>query len=326
MAAVALFLAVVVVLVGALPGLSDVRARFNGADPLWIAATGVLALGSVLSYCVALRATLSNRMPWRAAWSLGIAEQSGNVLLPAGGVSGPALGTLLMRRAGVPPMVASTRSAALFLLTSATSLAALVLFGAATGAGLLHGSPGWLGTLLPAGLAVLALGAVAALGALPTGEKPAGGRRWRLRVHSARVQLVVAVRASLELLREHHPLLIAGLVGYLGFDIAALGAGFEAFGGGGPLLGPFVLAYVLGQAGAIIPTPGGIGGTEGGLVGLLAAYGAPASLALAAVLAYRLFQLAFPVVLGVVAFPRIRRRFRDGPPPGEVAARYASLG
>ena len=47
--------------------------------------------------------------------------------LPPGGVSGPALGAVLMRRAGVPGDLAATRSAALFMLTSAVSLAAWAL-------------------------------------------------------------------------------------------------------------------------------------------------------------------------------------------------------
>jgi len=46
-----------------------------------------------------------------------------------------------------------------------------------------------------------------------------------------------------------------GCMGYLAFDIAAVGATFQACGGGGQPLGAFVLGYTLGQAGSLIPTP-----------------------------------------------------------------------
>jgi len=131
------------------------------------------------------------------------------------------------------------------------------------------------------------------------------------------------VQESFALLRARSPLVVGGCVGYLALDIAALGAAFQAFGGGGPPVGTFVLAYTLGQAGALIPTPGGLGGTEGGLIGMLVVYGAPAAPAAAAVLAYRVFQLGLPAIFGLVAFGQIRRRLRDDELTAAVAARFS---
>ena len=74
--------------------------------------------------------------------------------------------------------------------------------------------------------------------------------------------------------------------------------------------------------GALIPTPGGLGGTEGGLIGMLVVYGAPAAAATAAVLAYRVFQLGLPAFFGLIAFGRIRRRLRDTELTAEVAERF----
>jgi uncharacterized membrane protein YbhN (UPF0104 family) len=116
---------------------------------------------------------------------------------------------------------------------------------------------------------------------------------------------------------------IGGCAGYLGFAIAALSASFEAFGGQGPPVAAFVLAYTLGQVGALLPTPGGLGGTEGGLIGMFVLYGAAAAQTTAAVLAYRVFQLGVPAVFGLVAFARIRRRLRDADLTAEVAARFS---
>jgi uncharacterized membrane protein YbhN (UPF0104 family) len=116
---------------------------------------------------------------------------------------------------------------------------------------------------------------------------------------------------------------IGSCVGYLAFAIAAVGASFEAFGGGGPPIGASVLAYTLGQVGALIPTPGGVGGTEGGLIAMFVFYGAPAAPAAAAILGYRVFQLGLAAILGLMALGRIRRRLLDDELTATVAARFS---
>ena len=320
-------LALVVVLalvVSVLPGLRDVRDRFHSADPVWLAVTFACVFASTLSYVAAVRGTLSRQPGWHASWNLGMAEQGSNVLLPTGGVGGPALGAVVLRRAGVPSAVATPRSAALFLLTSAASFVAIALAGTVGGLGFLAGGMGWVGTWLPAGLAVTAMAAVAMLGRLPAGEPSEGqgfAQRWVSRLGAL---LRDGVHESFVLLRERDPLVIGGCAGYLGFAIAALAASFQAFGGEGPPLAAFVLAYTLGQVGALIPTPGGLGGTEGGLIGMFVLYGAPAAPTTAAVLAYRVFQLGLPAIFGLIAFSRIRRRLRDADLTAEVAARFSS--
>jgi uncharacterized membrane protein YbhN (UPF0104 family) len=317
-----LLLAVLALTVSVLPGLGDVRERFGQAEPWWIAATFACSLSSRLSYIAALRGSLSRQIDWRPAWNLGMAEQGSNVLLPTGGVGGPALGALVLRRAGVPTGVAAPRSAALFLLTSATSFAAIVLAGLATGIGLLPADVGWVGTLLPAALAMAVVSAVAALGHLHVGRRSQNERRARRWARQGAALLRDGVQESIKLVRAGDPLVIGGCIGYLAFDVAALGSAFQAFGGGGPPFGAFVLAYALGQVGSLIPTPGGIGGTEGGLIGMLVVYGAPAAPATAAVLAYRVFQLGLPAIFGLLAFRQIRHRLADADKTAEVAARF----
>jgi uncharacterized membrane protein YbhN (UPF0104 family) len=314
--------AALALVVSVLPGLDEVRERFRRAEPGWLAVTFACVLASTLSYVAAVRGTLSRRPGWRASWNLGMAEQGSNVLLPTGGIGGPALGAVVLRRAGVPPEVATPRSAALFLLTSAASFVAIALAGILGGLGLLIGGISWVGTWLPAVLAIAAVAGVAALARLPVGD-PARQPHLAARLAS-RIGAVVrdGVHESFVLLRARDPLVIGGCAGYLGFAIAALGASFEAFGGEGPPLAAFVLAYTLGQVGALLPTPGGLGGTEGGLIGMFVVYGAPAAQATAAVLAYRVFQLGVPAVFGLVAFARIRRRLRDTDLTAEVAARF----
>jgi len=121
-------------------------------------------------------------------------------------------------------------------------------------------------------------------------------------------------------------LFVVGCVTYFAFDVACLAAAFEAFGGNGPPAGIFVLAYTLGHAGALVPTPGGVGGTEGGLIGLFVAYGSPLAMATAAVLGYRVFQLGLPAILGALSLLRIRRVLAEEGSREEVAARFAQRG
>jgi hypothetical protein len=68
---------------------------------------------------------------------------------------------------------------------------------------------------------------------------------------------------------------------------------------------------VVGSLGAALPLPAGIGATEGGLIGALVLYGAPAGPSAAAVLLYRALTLLFSTLLGAAAWgalPAGRRR------------------
>ena len=71
-----------------------------------------------------------------------------------------------------------------------------------------------------------------------------------------------------------------------------------------------VVAYLIGQLGGLLPLPGGIGGIELGLVGSFAVFNVPVSATAAAVLAYRVFQLWIPAVLGTLAFVQLRDLLR----------------
>ena len=88
----------------------------------------------------------------------------------------------------------------------------------------------------------------------------------------------------------------------------------EAFGDHGML---FAASYVAPQVGRnAVQIPGGIGGIDGGLIGTLIVYGAPAAGTAAAVLAYRVI-LFWPLIVGGIAFAMLRR---DTPRPGELTA------
>jgi uncharacterized membrane protein YbhN (UPF0104 family) len=315
-------LVVVVVGVSTLPGVGEVRDRLRDASPWWLVVAAVLRLGSMLGFVRALWAVFDRLMRWRRALVLGLAEQGANVLLPAGGAGGPALGAYVMTRLGVPSELAASRHAALFLSTSVVGFAAIVFAGVGVATGVLAGDVSRAAALLPAagGAALLTVIYLYARRP-PAAESRRGGlwhRLWQLRhfVHDG-------VRTTVELLRHGDRLLIFGAVTYYAFDVASLGAAFQAFGGGAPPVGVFVLAYTLGHAGALLPTPGGVGGTEGGLIGMFVLYGTPLSVATAAVLAYRVFQLGLPAVFGAIGLVRVHHVLAHPPPRAEVEARFA---
>ena len=311
LAQIGLLVAAAVLLLATLPGLGDVRARFSDARPGWVALALALELGSILSFVVVFRGVFCVRMPWRFSAEVGLSEQAANVLLPAGGAGGLALGAWALNRAGMSSGHIARRSVAFFLITSSMNFICIVLAGVAVLTGVLPSTGSWALAAVPAALALLTIGLVLALPrVLPEHPGPFehAGRGARARHWLTRAGATVAegVRDSVWLLRSGRPSVIGGALGYLAFDIAALEAAFHAFGAA-PQTGDFLLAYVLGQLGGLVPIPGGVGGTDGGLVAALALYGTPLASATAAVLAYRAFQLGLPALSGTVAFARLRR-------------------
>jgi uncharacterized membrane protein YbhN (UPF0104 family) len=318
----AVVLVAVVVGVSTLPGIGDVRDRLSDADPRWLVVVAALAVGSMLGFVRTLWAVFDRVVPWRRALVLGLAEQGANVLLPAGGAGGPALGAFVMTRLGVPARLAASRHAALFLCTSVVGFAAIVVAGLGVATGLLAGDVSLPAALLPAagGAAILVVMYVYAR--LPPAKEPSRGGLWHT-LWELRRFVHDGVRTTVELLSHGDRLLIFGALTYYACDVASLGAAFQAFGGGAPPVGVFVLAYTLGHAGALVPTPGGVGGTEGGLIGMFALYGTPLDVATAAVLAYRVFQLGLPLVFGGICLVRVRQVLAHPPPREEIAARFS---
>jgi uncharacterized membrane protein YbhN (UPF0104 family) len=310
----------VAILISALPGLGSIRRRFDQVDPGFLALIFALELASVLSYVVAFRGVFCRRLGWGFSYQLGMAEQATNVLLPTGGAGGLALGAWALRQGGMRTEHIGRRSVTFFLITSAANFLVVVVVGTLLLAGILKGTAPTVPTLVftLAGLAAIAF--VAALPALLQHVDPNAGRRRVGRLlRGAVVSLADGVRDTGVLLRSGSPAAVGGSAGYMGFDIAALAAAFAAFEGVPPL-GPFLFAYVIGQLGGLIPLPGGIGGTDGGLIGGLVLYGAPLSQAVAAVLVYRAFQLCMPSLLGAVAFVQLRRRLSGSEQPAAMCA------
>jgi uncharacterized protein (TIRG00374 family) len=308
MIGIAVFGALIVGAVFALPGLGELRDRLAGADPALVVVALLLELGSCLAFVAAFRGVFSHRLSWRFSYEVAMSEQAANVLLPTGGAGGLALGAWALRRIGMPAERIGRRTVAFFLLTSTVNFAAVVVAGAGLAFGILPGEVSLLVAGVPAVIAATGLIAIALVPRVLGDREASGGGRIGRLVAKGRGYLSAGVRDALSLLAAGRPLVIAGAVGYMALDVLALAAVFAAFGGGAPELGTFVLAYAVGQLGGLIPLPGGVGGTDGGLILVFGLLGTPVAVAAAAVIGYRLFQLGVPAILGIAAYARLRRR------------------
>jgi uncharacterized membrane protein YbhN (UPF0104 family) len=314
-------LAIVAILVVSLPGLGGLRHRFGQADWRLLVVIALLKLCSCLSNIVAFRDVFCRSMGWRFSYQLGMAEQATNVLVPTGGAGGLALGAWALHQEGMPGDKIARRSVCFFVLTSLPNFACAMVLAPLLLTGLFHGSIPTVPTVVFGVLSWTVALLIVLLPRILHRYGAAGDRRggWAGKLRVAATSLEEGIRDVGELLRTRRWRAILGACGYLGFDIAALCVGFAAFGAGVPL-GPLVMGYVVGQLGGLIPLPGGIGGTDGGLIGALVLYGAPLSTATAAVLAYRAFQLGVPAVLGTISFFGLRHTLAGLPRPDDRRA------
>jgi len=288
----------------AVPGLRGVGSQIAHMRLGWIAAAGALELGSCAGFVIIFR-LFFDELPAGPARELAWAEEGSGALLPGGGVGALALGGVLLRKAGMSTRSIIDRSSALFFLTSAVNVAALIGGGilfATSGAGMSGSS-----LLVRAGLPILGgLLATLAVLAIPRVISRSPERRWP----SWLVDLAAGIdRARGSVRRPSWRLL--GAVAYLGFDIAALAATFAA--AGRPIAAaPLVLGYLIGYLANLVPIPGGFGVLEGGLAGCLIAYGAPPTQAAAAVVVYHAIAFWIPSLGGLAGFAMLRRRLDDG--------------
>ena len=162
--------------------------------------------------------------------------------------------------------------------------------------------------MLPAALSVLVIVGVLLLPRLGHGQ----GARRRTPRSCVRAATRDAAggrrrhRRGRRLLRTGDPRILGGAIGYWAFDNAVLWATFHAFGVVPPLT-IVLMGYLIGQLGGLLPLPGGVGGIDGGLIGTLVVFGAPAAATAAAVLAYRVILFWLPLIGGAVAFASLRR-------------------
>jgi uncharacterized membrane protein YbhN (UPF0104 family) len=307
-------LAVLVLIALLAPGLDEVRTRLENAEPAWLILAVALEVASSASYVVMFRPVFCNRMPWRAAAQLGLSELGVGSIVPASGAGGLALGAWVLSRGGMPSDRIARRSVAFFLIKSSVNFVAVAVIGAVMAVGLAGPDKSLLLTALPAAAAAVAIALVLLVPRLGFGDPPEAGAGRTTRAWSAaRRSLVGGIAEAEELVRSGSVPLIAGAVGYWAFDNAVLLACFHALGAAPPL-SVVLMGYLIGQLGGALPLPGGIGGIDVGLAGMLVLYGTPVAVTIAAVLAYRLILFWVPLLMGTPAFVALWRRLSGAAP------------
>jgi uncharacterized membrane protein YbhN (UPF0104 family) len=289
------------------PGLGEVREQLDGANPGWLAVATLFEGLSFLSYLVMFGPIFCTGLTWRRSWQIGGSELAMGSLIPASGAGGLALGAWVLHRGGMSGQRIGRRSVAFFLIKSGVNFIAVVVLGAVMAVGLVGPDLSlWL-TAFPAGMAALAIAGVVALPRFGPGRPPGpDASRLRRAMAATRRAVIDGTGEALQILRSGNRRVLAGSVGYWAFDNAVLWATFHAFGISLPLT-VVLMGYLIGQLGGLLPIPGGIGGIDGGLIGTLIVYGAPAAATAAAVLAYRLILFWLPLIVGAVAFAALRR-------------------
>jgi uncharacterized membrane protein YbhN (UPF0104 family) len=310
----AIFFALVIGLLFAVPGLDEAADRIADASMPWIAAGVAFELLSCLGY-VFLFELVFGRLGRSVSSRLSLSELAVNSVVSVSGLAGIALGAWVLRSKGVSVERIAKRSVLIFVLTSAVNVVAVLVIGLLMWRGVVPGSRDPLLTLLPA---LAALGAIAGtLVGAAWARRAAAARRLRGggRVAVALTALGGGVYDALVLIRAHDWRL-SGAVAYWLFDNLVLYACLAAFGHA-PSFWVVAMAYLVGMLANSLPVPGGFVAVEGGLVGMLLLFHVrPASVVVAAVIVYRAISLWIPALIGSAAFASLRREIGKpvGPP------------
>jgi uncharacterized membrane protein YbhN (UPF0104 family) len=307
-------------LVPKLAGLHQTWGRLSHGDPLWLGVAAGLELLSIIGYAVLFRTVFGRGVPrldWRVSILIPLAGIAAIRLIAAAGAGGVAVTVWALGRAGMEPRVIACRMVANLIIQYAVYLGALAVFGIGLGVGILPGHGPFELTVVPALLSLMAAALVLSAVLVPADVERrlrrirSGPRWWRRlieRIAAAPAALGEGSRTAAGLVRARRPGLL-GAVAYWGFDIAALGCSFRAFGGH-PAVAVVVLGYFLGTLGSLLPLPGGIGGVEGAMIGAFVAFGVPGGQAVIAVLAYRAISFWLPTLPGVAGYFALRRTVR----------------
>jgi uncharacterized membrane protein YbhN (UPF0104 family) len=322
---VALLAALVAAIAGLVP---DSGRRLQHAAPGWIGVEVLLELGALFSYAVLFHGVFSYgayRLGYVRAAQIGLGELGAFVVVPTG-AGGPALRIWALMRSGMGFAVVMTRSVVHVAIFNLPYLLAALGLGASVALGLGPGHAPLLVALAP--LAVVAAGLAVAAGAIAysraTPRPPRS--RWRRIGWEVIAAVPNGIRELPGCLRR--PVLLLSAAGYWACDCGVLVAAFQAAHGSAPI-GVIVLAYMLGQLGNALPLPGGVGGTEPIMLGVLTASGVDLGLGAAAILLYRLVSLGLQALAGTVAvatlIPALRRSpeigAADTGSPGDPVAR-----
>jgi putative heme transporter len=310
-------LAVLYVVLPQLGGVRHTWDRLDNGDAWWIAIAVLVQLLSMASYIAifhGVQVPPDSPITWRESYQITMAGLAATRLFAAGGAGGVAVTAWALRRSGMEGREVAQRMIAFLVLVYGVYMAAMVVCGVGLYTGLFPGAHPFAITIGPAIAGAVVIGMFLALAFVPEDlEQRLGGltrgnrrtARWLRRLATAPAAVSGGVHFALRKLR-HPDLAMIGTVSWWGFNVAVLYAAFRAFGNAPPLA-VLIQAYFVGLLANLLPLPGGIGGVDGGMIGALVAFGISGSLALIAVLVYRLLAFWLPSIPGAVAYFQLRR-------------------
>ena len=324
-------------LIPRLAGVDKGIERIDDGDGIWIAVALAFGVLMFFSYVALFRGVVgrSLRLRWRESYQITMAGLAASRLFSAGGAGGIVLTYWALRKAGMPRKESASRMVAFNVLLYAVYMLTLLINGILLRTGVFSGpAPAGL-TIVPAAIAggVIALFLFIALipGNLERRFSEASQKRFwgRFASHLATVPstLAVGTREAFAFIREpsRGGLAIIGAIGFWATQIAILWASFKAFDADVPLA-VVVQGFFVGMAANMLPTPGGVGAVDAGLIGTFAVFGVSGvgATVIPAVLVYRLVAFWLPLLPGIVAFVQLRRtvtRWSAERRPGVVAGR-----
>ncbi len=212
----------------------------------------------------------------------------------------------------MPLRTAVVRSISNGVVFNAPYLLAALVLGIGVALRALPGHAPTLTALAPLGVVLATCAVVLGAVALSRAQFLSERGLWRARLREALSTVPDGLRDLAPVLRR--PGASLGALGWWVGDCAALWAAFHAVGGA-PSLTVVALAYMLGQLGsALVPLPGGIGGVEPVMLGILVASGVNVGLGAAAIICYRAISLGAQGATGALAFTMLTADLRSSSP------------
>jgi uncharacterized membrane protein YbhN (UPF0104 family) len=323
---VALALVLIAVLAPQIHRLSAVLRRIETGDPGWLAlgvAIEAVSIGAYVWLTKVLFAPEAPRLNWPASVEITLGGVVATRLLSAAGAGGIAFTAWALRAAGMATRTAARLIAAFLVILYIPYIGAMLFAGLGSLAGGAPRGVAWTGVGAGIVVTVLALPLALVPGDLERrARRLATGHGWVARI-GARLSAVPtvageALRTGLWICRCRPWVLIPASLWWAA-DVAVLDVCFRAFGETPPL-GTLILGYFLGHIGNLLPLPGGVGGVEGGMIGIFVACNVSTSLAVVATLAYQAVSTWLPAIPGLGAYFSLRRRvtrWREAevPPP-----------
>ncbi|GAB3158590.1 hypothetical protein GCM10027059_03600 [Myceligenerans halotolerans] len=286
----------VAVVVGTI-SFEQIAEAVRGANPWWVAVAYVFGLITWFGAALTLVAFSPVRIPLFRATMTQAAGSFVALAAPAG-IGPAALNLRLLTQRNVQLSMAVATVALVQVSQFVVTVLLLIVMSVFTGEGVL--------VQLPSASILIALGCVAV--AVVAVLLVPGVRRRSLNYVRPRVRQVWPRLASM---LSHPGRLAVGVAGNLVMTLGyalTFDACLRAFGESLPLV-DVALVYLVGNAlGALLPTPGGLGGVEGALTAGLAAAGLTPVLAVSGALLYRAVTYWGRIPLGWVAMRYLERK------------------